>query len=275
MNFIVKKWGEMIKEWEDKKKSNNHDWNVKYIQLDITYRCNKKCDKCNRFCNIEKLPYFKNSDMTLKQINKFIDQIKNNNITLHRIRILGGEPMLHPKLEKIIITLYKKLIKPGNLKILEIDTNGIIKKRIIAIRKLPEIKEAFNAGVIKYNISAREKDKNFYWVLSAPVDMNIKYKQCEFPYVCGCVLNKYGYWPDSACAAVAMLFNKFDYARFDFPIKFYKNWPKKELENDLCSLCASSTMKIRNCHHGKITKSYKKAIQFWLKKNKKINFKKF
>jgi len=84
------------------------------IELEITLRCNSYCSQCSRHCNILN---YGNTDMSLNQINKFINQVEKSNQILNRISIMGGEPTLHPKLSIITQKLYNKLFITGKVNI--------------------------------------------------------------------------------------------------------------------------------------------------------------
>ena len=51
----------------------------RYIDLQITLRCNTKCLNCIEFCNMDNLTglNYNDTDMSLEQIRYFIDNIKS------------------------------------------------------------------------------------------------------------------------------------------------------------------------------------------------------
>jgi len=76
------------------------------LDLQITLRCNAHCLNCIKFCNMKQqtgLDY-SDSDMTIDQIDKAINQIKSfeRPNVFKSIFITGGEPVLHKQLEEII-----------------------------------------------------------------------------------------------------------------------------------------------------------------------------
>jgi hypothetical protein len=91
------------------------------VELNISLRCNKKCWACNRLCNV--YPYTKEDDVTIEQIKKFIEQAKV--IPVNKVKVLGGEPLLHPQFKEIYNLLLQAL-KDGIIKALKIDTNHTI-----------------------------------------------------------------------------------------------------------------------------------------------------
>jgi len=88
------------------------------IEIDITYRCNLRCLNCNRSINTAP----SNQSMTTAQIREFID----DTVAAGKkwIRILGGEPTLHPEFRQIIVMLreYRSRHNPGCS--IEVVTNG-------------------------------------------------------------------------------------------------------------------------------------------------------
>lgn len=65
-----------------------------YVSWELTKKCNYKCKFCYSW-------QIKNeTEMSLRQIKKGIDTLKKINIKL--IHLTGGEPLLHPDIDKII-----------------------------------------------------------------------------------------------------------------------------------------------------------------------------
>lgn len=241
------------------------NWRVKYIQLEITYRCNKLCEKCNRFCNLTGLPYLKDADMKIEQIEKFINQVRRKNICLKRIQILGGEPFLHPRLNEFISILFYKLMIPGNLSRIEIYTNGLIDSgNVLKKSRLdPAIDKAFIQKRIVVVASPKKAEESFIYVLSAPVDLGFKWDVCSLPRECGVLLNTYGYWPGGTCGPIALLFGLIKYAKYDFPERFRDAWPN--VKEDICRYCVSGCKALADKKEGCVTPSFKDAISNCMK----------
>lgn len=88
------------------------------IDLAVTLRCNWKCKNCLRFCNMknESGLSYEDSDMTISQIENFINQVeelsnKENRRVFEFIQVSGGEPLLHPNIVEIVQLLQKRLIE--------------------------------------------------------------------------------------------------------------------------------------------------------------------
>lgn len=63
-----------------------------------TYRCNMKCDMCNR--GIDKFPWQK-SDLTVEDVKEAGEMLIATGLKVNKVRITGGEPTLHPQLKEI------------------------------------------------------------------------------------------------------------------------------------------------------------------------------
>lgn len=90
--------------------------------LIVTYRCNARCNMCNRY----KAPSKQDEEITLDTIKK-LPQMYFTNIT-------GGEPFIRTDLKEIVRELYKKSDR------IVISTNGFFTDRIIDLcKEFPQI----------------------------------------------------------------------------------------------------------------------------------------
>ncbi len=71
------------------------------IQIDVTNACHLRCANCTRHLGHHKKPFF----MDLEFIAKAIDSLEGFS---GRIGLMGGEPMMHPKIKEIIELFAKK-----------------------------------------------------------------------------------------------------------------------------------------------------------------------
>jgi|TARA_B100001964_G_scaffold145489_1_gene160192 organic radical activating enzyme len=116
------------------------------IEFDVTLQCNFSCVNCNRHSNFNDLSspltggksnkvgldYYENTNITIEKTKKFIEEVKENG-TVERIHLIGGEPLVHPHMDKIcdlmreelwgkyvreiliISNLHPKMLKKGTL----------------------------------------------------------------------------------------------------------------------------------------------------------------
>jgi hypothetical protein len=142
------------------------------VEIDITYRCNLKCNNCNRSCT--QAP--SKTDMPIETIESFLNQSLRRGIKWHRIRILGGEPTLHPQLISILrmILAYKSKHNPGVRIVL--CTNGAGKQVGKVLARLPE-------GVVTKSTAKGKRQRLFCPFNLAPAD-SIKYRFADFAAGC-------------------------------------------------------------------------------------------
>jgi len=129
------------------------------VEIDITYRCNIICYNCNRSCT--QAP--SGTVMPATKIESFLQQSISRRISWRRIRLLGGEPTLHPQLAKILQLLldYKSLHNPG-LRIV-LCTNGAGKTVKSRLQGIP-------AGVVVKSTEKSRRQRLFRPFNMAPVD---------------------------------------------------------------------------------------------------------
>lgn len=167
------------------------------IEIDITYACNLKCNNCNRSC--KQAP--SNEHMTITQIQKFIKQSIESGHRFKRIRILGGEPLIHPDIIEILNVLvdYCEIESPET--IIEVSTNGYGEK----------VKETINSIPSQINIINTYKTipeiENFEPFNLAPRDLtDFSQKDyenaCWITQECGIGLNQYGYYHCAVAAGI-------------------------------------------------------------------------
>jgi len=236
---------------------------VEVLQLEITYRCQLLCPRCNRHCNLQQLEYLHDADLTMAQLDRCIGQIRSADVHLRQIRVLGGEPLLHPQIDEFLVRLVSSLMIDGFAETIVVVTNGVIpaRERLSPALAGPAVRGMIDQGRIQFQIAWPGKQKSFRGVLVSPADMGMPWRECGVPRVCGSCLNAYGYWPNGNCGAVARLFGMGEYARFEFPIVFEDTWP--HLEADLCRHCVKGSAVLVHNASDAITRSYRNAIDSW------------
>ncbi|MBR3173790.1 MAG: radical SAM protein [Eubacterium sp.] len=127
----------------------------------VTYRCNARCNMCNRF----KAPSKPEEEITVEAIKKLPEMYFTN--------ITGGEPFIREDLKDIVRELYKKSER------IVISTNGFFTDRIVDLcKEFPEIGIRISIeGLEDTNNKIRGLDDGFnkgYTTLKKLVEMGMK-----------------------------------------------------------------------------------------------------
>src|SRR5262249_16382666 len=93
---------------------------LRRIEIDITYACNLTCANCDRSCG--QAPT--GERMTLEQIEFLVKESVTKGFKWERIRLLGGEPTLHPNFFGILDLLISYRDTFSHNTVIEITTNG-------------------------------------------------------------------------------------------------------------------------------------------------------
>ncbi len=144
----------------------------KYVEIDITYRCNLKCINCNRSCT--QAP--SEIEMPVAMIAKFVAESIDRKIKWQRIRILGGEPTLHSRFFDIVGLLmdYRRMHNPTVRLVVGTNYHG---------RRVRRILEQLPPSVVIKSTLKRSRSNLFRPFNVAPVDTTVN-RFSE--YTCGC-----------------------------------------------------------------------------------------
>jgi hypothetical protein len=171
------------------------------LEIDLTFQCNLKCLNCDRSCS--QAP--DNSMMTIPQIEKFVQESVAADKRWARIRLMGGEPMLHPDIFEIVEVLdnYRREQSPATN--IEIITSGFGNEVNDRLRRVPE-----GVGVVNSRKTSRYQEKFDAFNL-APCD-KWYYFFTDFVNACwetgyiGCGLNRYGYYHCAPAGSIDRVF---------------------------------------------------------------------
>ncbi len=199
----------------------------KYVEMDITYRCNLRCRNCNRSCT--QLP--SRQDMPTEQVDRFIRESIAADAPWERVRLLGGEPTLHPDFFAIldILRTYRDMHRPG-LRIV-LCTNGAGGRVRQVLDRLPD-------DIVIKNTYKSSAPRLFRPFNVAPVDQR-RYRFADFS--CGCRIisdcglgvTPLGYYPCAIAGGIDRVFG-FGIGRKHLPP------PEDELRDQMdvfCRLC--------------------------------------
>jgi hypothetical protein len=167
----------------------------KTIDLDITYDCNVKCIDCSRFCRQAPCK----DAMTVGQVRKFINESNKLKMEWDEIRLLGGEPTVHPKFLEIVDVLrnYRNRYHPRTK--LMVFTHGASKLTLDILSKLP-------SDILVLNTSKKSNFNPFFsHVNIAPCDIGIVPDPIRGCWLMNCVdlgLTPYGYYTCTSGACI-------------------------------------------------------------------------
>lgn len=216
--------------WKSPPADPSKKWLNKSLELLITLVCNWSCVSCNAFSQFSSFGFVKKGTMTLAQISHFCDEMERDNAYFGRIRILGGEPTLHPQFHAIVTMLYERLVAKGHVGHLEIITNGTHMDRIRPIQHM----------IAKVKPSGeRAKDKHHVAnLIHTPKSLGYKGQRCGQPEFCGWTLSAYGFSACSSAAGIQRLRDMMgpEHQKLELPQVrgTNANWPHLQ---DMCDLC--------------------------------------
>lgn len=217
------------------------------VDLNITYRCNLKCNNCDRCCYIEH-PY---PDITLERVREFCGQLPEKILS---VVVVGGEPTLHPRLHEILDIL----IATG--KQIVVYTNGLI--------------PFLHGTVERYGQKTPRREQDIFFSHQvAPVDINGELywtKPCYVSDYCGWGYDFEGWFP---CGCGAMISKIFD---LNVSVATFEQMTPeaiKKQRNAICRYCGYYLKRDANSgpdSHGKqiTSPSWEKALKKYIERIK-------
>lgn len=179
------------------------------IEIDITWACDLRCFNCNRSC--EQAPT--GASMTVEQVRRFVDDSLARGHRWQRIRVLGGEPTLHPALREILDELlrYRRAVPDVEI---QLATHGATPRARAVIASLP-------AGISVDNSHKVGREQPFDAFNQAPVDRPSLARAdfrngCGVTEHCGIGLTPNGYYPCAVAGGIDRVFG-YDLGRRELP----------------------------------------------------------
>ncbi len=202
------------------------DWRIDEakIELDLTTRCSLACYNCCR--NIRQAP--SSEFMTTDQIQRFVNESIESGWRWRDIKLMGGEPTLHPHFNDVLDVLYSYKQANPECKF-RLITNGHGERVRRVLSSLPEW-----VTVVDSNKSSEEH--RFRSGNVAPIDL-AKFKGsdysrgCFLVEYCGMALTRYGYYSCGSGGAVDRVFG------LDIGIKSISSLTPAALKDQMRQLC--------------------------------------
>lgn len=169
---------------------------VDLIEIDLTYLCNLRCNNCNR--SSAQAPEALHIDLDV--IRQFVDESFAQGRIWARIRLLGGEPTLHPQFMAIIEELSRYQARYPAVSI-QVVTNGHGQKVQTIIDSLPRTVYVENSQ------KNGEIQPSFGPFNLAPQDSfsytHADYRNgCSIAETCGLGLTPQGYYPCAVAGGI-------------------------------------------------------------------------
>lgn len=193
------------------------------VELDITWACNLRCFNCNRSC--EQAPT--GESMTLEQVRRFVDESLAAGQRWERIRVLGGEPTLHPAFQEILLELLRYREQVPDV-VIEVATHGGGDRVQAALARIPP-------GVQVEDTRKQGPEQPFSTFNVAPIDRP-EYDSADFTNgcavteVCGVGLTPYGYYPCAVAGGIDRIMG-YDLGRKQLPA------PDDDQADQLAAFC--------------------------------------
>jgi hypothetical protein len=171
------------------------------IEIDITYACNLHCLNCNR--SVTQAP--DKQHMPLSMIESFVNESIAKDKRWRRIRVLGGEPTMHPEFSAIIEEL-RRYKRWHSACLVEVVTNGHGKAVNAKLNALPDdiwVENSHKTSVVQ---------PTFGPFNMAPVD-DPRYDHadyangCAIMDECGMGLTPSGYYPCAVAGGIDRITN--------------------------------------------------------------------
>jgi sulfatase maturation enzyme AslB (radical SAM superfamily) len=166
------------------------------IEIDLTYLCNLRCNNCNR--SSAQAPEALHLELDL--LREFVSDSISQQRAWQRIRLLGGEPTLHPHFAEVFAIL-EPLRELSPTLIIEVVSNGHGEKVQRQLAKLPphvSVENSEKQGIVQahfgpFNLAPQDE----WW---HPL---VDYRHgCCIPQQCGIGLTPTGYYPCAVAGGI-------------------------------------------------------------------------
>ena len=192
--------------------------------ISLTYRCNATCSGCNRYLDVAAWP---GSDLEPEDLELGYQRVMEAGIKIKKVRITGGEPLLHPEFSKCLEMIGRTWnSRYGGRTV--VFTNGLI--------KLPPV------NGWRYNVSGvgTEKDSHMLFPMVSPADLGRQPdcdsgRLCRRQHGCGRLFDAFGF---SFCILAGPIGRMLG-------IDPYAGRPVLDMQKDICEHCNSGSIKFK------------------------------
>ncbi len=218
--------------------------NRRVIGIALTYACNLRCFNCDE--SSAQAPA--DAQMSVEQIQRFVDECKAADYHWDLMEIAGGEPTVHPDFLQIIDILREYRNRNSPKTRIKVLTNGAGEKVQQLAAQVPSDIEVENSS--KGGKRQNELRHSTFNLTPAEVPgyENVDYKNgCEYTYRCGTGLGPTGYYHCPVAAGMDRIF-EWNIGRQSLPSK----------DDDMADLAESFCSK---CGYFLKQQEYKKALE--------------
>jgi hypothetical protein len=225
------------------------------LEIDLTYACNLRCNDCNR--SVTQAP--SSAHLTKAQISRFIEESVSKNYHWHRVRLLGGEPTLHPEFLEIVELLRQYRQKYAKDVALEVITNGHGTK----VRQI--ISQIASDIIVRNTNKTGNLQTDFEPFNRAPCDLpehaaSDYTNGCWITEYCGTGLTPSGYYHCAIAGGIDRVFG-FKLGRASIPDP---SDPMHIEMSAICRLCGHFCKQVgRNDPKQRVTATWRRAYAAW------------
>lgn len=239
-----------------------HRWkrSPRRIEIDLTYVCNMRCNDCNR--SVTQAP--SNMQLTKADIDAFIRDSLSANAEWELVRLLGGEPTLHPEFFDILDALraYRDAHLPDM--VIEVISNGHGPRVNAVLEKIP-------ADIKLTNTAKLSNDQPIHHAFNrAPCDRP-EHAKSDFSNGCfvaeysGTGLTPMGYYHCAVAGGIDRIFRQ-ELGRDTLPAS--DDEMRAEMA-ELCRLCGHFTAQLEAVPDGeRVSPTWKQAYAKWAARQK-------
>lgn len=189
----------------------SYEPNIEWLEIAITYICNVQCSNCNALST--QAPTKRKDDMTLADVQRFLDESVACAYPWKWLKLFGGEPTIHPQFDEICTALaaYRDKYNPEvRLSVVSNATNPHKVSEVVrALRFDPQVSPKVRTNRDQWGNPLLYVPTNV-----SPADLGLKGTDgCFIPQDCGIALNNLGFWPCSPAGAAARVFG------YEAPVK--------------------------------------------------------